>query len=239
MATSSTASSTSPNGSPIWAPGPTTRALQLNEVLHRVRHALGLPYWSLSAWLKHAVKDAVEYVCRFEDAVAQAAAAARPRRRRLRPHPPGRRSAQIGDVLYLNDGDWVESCTALVEDARGHLEIVRWAAPLSTPAYSGASAAAKPRLYPRRIRRVTAGGVMPAGRFPVPGQEHLKVLIVTDAWRPQVNGVVTTLEMLGRELRALGHEVRYATPQGRFTAAAADLSRNPPRASSRARAWRR
>lgn len=62
---------------------------------------------------------------------------------------------------------------------------------------------------------MTAGG--PAGRFPVPGQEHLKVLIVTDAWRPQVNGVVTTLELLGRELRALGHEVRYATPEGRFT----------------------
>ena len=62
---------------------------------------------------------------------------------------------------------------------------------------------------------MTAGA--PAGRFPVPGQEHLKVLIVTDAWRPQVNGVVTTLELLGRELRALGHEVRYATPEGRFT----------------------
>ncbi len=45
----------------------------------------------------------------------------------------------------------------------------------------------------------------------------MKVLIVTDAWRPQVNGVVTTLEMLGRELAALGHEVRYATPEGRFT----------------------
>ncbi|MBL6852516.1 MAG: glycosyltransferase, partial [Alphaproteobacteria bacterium] len=58
---------------------------------------------------------------------------------------------------------------------------------------------------------------MPAGRFPVPGQEHLKVLIVTDAWKPQVNGVVTTLELLGQELTALGHEVRYATPQGRFS----------------------
>ncbi|MGZ5937633.1 MAG: glycosyltransferase family 4 protein [Rhizomicrobium sp.] len=64
---------------------------------------------------------------------------------------------------------------------------------------------------------MTAGGPRPAGRFPVPGQEHLKILIVTDAWRPQVNGVVTTLEMLGRELSALGHEVRYATPEGRFT----------------------
>jgi len=45
----------------------------------------------------------------------------------------------------------------------------------------------------------------------------LKVLIVTDAWAPQVNGVVRTLEILGHDLRALGHEVRYATPEGRFT----------------------
>ncbi|MEJ0028506.1 MAG: glycosyltransferase family 1 protein [Rhizomicrobium sp.] len=57
----------------------------------------------------------------------------------------------------------------------------------------------------------------PLGRFPVPGKEHLKILIVTDAWKPQVNGVVTTLEMLGRELSLMGHDVRYATPQGRFS----------------------
>ena len=43
-----------------------------------------------------------------------------------------RKSAKSGPILYLNDGDWVESCTALVEDARGHLEILRWASP--TPA---------------------------------------------------------------------------------------------------------
>ena len=46
---------------------------------------------------------------------------------------------------------------------------------------------------------------------------HLKILIVTDAWTPQVNGVVRTLEMLGEDLTALGHTVRYATPEGRFT----------------------
>jgi glycosyltransferase involved in cell wall biosynthesis len=51
--------------------------------------------------------------------------------------------------------------------------------------------------------------------LPRASDARLKVLIVTDAWAPQVNGVVRTLEMLGRELRALGHEVRYATPQGR------------------------
>jgi len=45
----------------------------------------------------------------------------------------------------------------------------------------------------------------------------LKVMIVTDAWAPQVNGVVRTLEVLGQELTKLGHDVRYVTPQGRFT----------------------
>jgi hypothetical protein len=37
-------------------------------------------------------------------------------------------------VLYLNDGDWVESCTALTEDARGHLEILHWAPTAAEPA---------------------------------------------------------------------------------------------------------
>ncbi len=45
----------------------------------------------------------------------------------------------------------------------------------------------------------------------------MKILIVTDAWAPQVNGVVRTLEMLGQDLGALGHEVRYATPEGYFS----------------------
>src|ERR1700749_340868 len=66
------------------------------------------------------------------------------------------------------------------------------------------------RLFPLRARRLQPG--------PVPGvAAHLKILIVTDAWRPQVNGVVRTLEVLGEDLNALGHQVRYATPEGRFT----------------------
>ncbi len=61
-------------------------------------------------------------------------------------------------------------------------------------------------------------GIGQAGWSFVPEEQHaLKVLIVTDAWSPQVNGVVRTLEMLGRELQLLGHDVRYVTPQGRFT----------------------
>lgn len=61
-------------------------------------------------------------------------------------------------------------------------------------------------------------GIGQAGWSFVPDEQHaLKVLIVTDAWAPQVNGVVRTLEVLGKELRLLGHDVRYVTPQGRFT----------------------
>ncbi|MBW8709388.1 MAG: glycosyltransferase family 1 protein [Alphaproteobacteria bacterium] len=53
---------------------------------------------------------------------------------------------------------------------------------------------------------------------PIPGvAAHLKILIVTDAWSPQVNGVVRTLEILGKDLAALGHTVRYITPLGRRT----------------------
>jgi len=61
-------------------------------------------------------------------------------------------------------------------------------------------------------------GIGQAGWSFVPQEAHsLKVLIVTDAWSPQVNGVVRTLEILGHELTLLGHDVRYVTPQGRFT----------------------
>jgi len=58
---------------------------------------------------------------------------------------------------------------------------------------------------------------MPAGIGILSGEDRIKVLIVTDAWAPQVNGVVRTLEMLGNDLRTLGHEVRYVTPEGRIT----------------------
>ena len=117
----------------------------------------------------------------------------------------------IGGVLYLNDGDWVESCSALVEDARGNMEILRWADPLrDTPSRAVPAEAAgqpAPRLYPRRTRRLEPG--------PIPGvAAHLKILIVTDAWKPQVNGVVRTLEVLGERsdragpYRALRHARR-------------------------------
>mgnify|MGYP001552505140 FL=1 len=107
-----------------------TLALQLNDGLHTIRRALGLPYWSLSAYLKRAVKNAVEYVSRYEEIVARAAAQ-RGVDGVMCGHIHHAEIRQIGNILYLNDGDWVESCSALVEDALGNLEILRWAT--STP----------------------------------------------------------------------------------------------------------
>jgi UDP-2,3-diacylglucosamine pyrophosphatase LpxH len=101
-------------------------ALVLNHWFNRARLALGLPYWSLSAYLKHKVKNAVNFIGEFETALAAEA------RRRgadgvVCGHIHKAELRQIGDILYANDGDWVESCTALVERLDGVLEIVHWA----------------------------------------------------------------------------------------------------------------
>lgn len=121
--------------------------LRANTLLFAVRKRMGLPYWSLSAWLKHKVKNAVEYISRFEEVVAAEAA-----RRGVDGVVCGHiHHAEIRriDVLYLNDGDWVESCTALVEDARGHMEILRWATPPHTT--TSRTAAPKGALIPAQV----------------------------------------------------------------------------------------
>ena len=127
-----------------WAYGV---ALSWNDLLFRVRKQLGLPYWSLSAWLKHKVKNAVEYVSHFEEAVA-AEAAKRGVDGVVCGHIHHAEIRHIGGVLYLNDGDWVESCSALVEDARGNLEILRWASPSQRNPSQVPAEAAVPALIP-------------------------------------------------------------------------------------------
>ena len=106
-------------------------ALRLNDVVAEVRRRIGMPYWSLSRWLKDHVKNAVEYIGRFEAAVALEA-----ERRHVHGvvcgHIHKAEMRQIGGVLYCNDGDWVESCTALVEDQAGNLQIVTWPQAVST-----------------------------------------------------------------------------------------------------------
>ena len=100
--------------------------LTLNRHLNHWRARLGLPYWSLSAYLKLRVKKAVMYVNDFEEALANET-----RRRGLDGvvcgHIHHAEIRDIGGVLYCNDGDWVESCSALVEHFDGRLELVHWA----------------------------------------------------------------------------------------------------------------
>ena len=100
--------------------------LSLNRHLNHLRARLGLRYWSLSAYLKHRVKQALSYVMAFESAVASEA------RHRgydgvVCGHIHRAEMREIDGTLYCNDGDWVESRTALVEHHDGRLELLHWA----------------------------------------------------------------------------------------------------------------
>jgi UDP-2,3-diacylglucosamine pyrophosphatase LpxH len=90
-----------------------------------VRRKLDLPHWSLSSYLKNKAKTAVQYIGSFEDAVAQAA-----RKRGVDTvvcgHIHRAEMRDINGILYCNDGDWVESCTSLVEDMNGQLRLIDW-----------------------------------------------------------------------------------------------------------------
>lgn len=100
-------------------------ALWLNRIFNFVRQKMGFNYWSLSAWLKHKVKNAVDHISAFEHFIAESA-----RHHQadgvVCGHIHHAEIRQMGDVLYCNDGDWVESCTALVEDMEGNLSLIRW-----------------------------------------------------------------------------------------------------------------
>jgi len=102
-----------------------TFALSVNTWLNSIRRRLGFSYWSLSAYLKNRVKNAVEYISRYEDFIAEEG-----RRHKVDGivcgHIHSAEMRMIGSVLYANDGDWVESCTALVEDYEGNLTLIDW-----------------------------------------------------------------------------------------------------------------
>jgi len=102
-----------------------TVILKLNRWFNAIRVRMGLPYWSLSQYLKHQVKNAVNFISAFEHVMTEEA------RRRdcdgvVCGHIHKAEIREINGILYANDGDWVESLTALVEDFDGNLKIIHW-----------------------------------------------------------------------------------------------------------------
>ncbi|HLQ94318.1 MAG TPA: UDP-2,3-diacylglucosamine diphosphatase [Xanthobacteraceae bacterium] len=100
-------------------------AIFLNTHFNSIRRLIGLPYWSLSQWLKLKVKNAVNFIGEYERALAAEA-----RRRNVdgvicgHIHHATIRSES--GLIYVNCGDWVESCTAVVEHFDGRLEVIEW-----------------------------------------------------------------------------------------------------------------
>lgn len=117
--------------------------LVLNTWVNGLRRRLGFSYWSLSAHLKHKAKRAVDFIGRFEGALVDEA-----KRRGLDGvicgHIHTAEFKEIDGLTYCNDGDWVESCTALVEHSDGRLEIVHWTAPVEEAARRNGQIPAEP-----------------------------------------------------------------------------------------------
>jgi UDP-2,3-diacylglucosamine pyrophosphatase LpxH len=112
--------------------------LRLNRHLNRLRYRLGLPYWSLAAYLKLKVKTALNYVTSFEQAVAHEAHH-RGHDGVVCGHIHRAEMREINGTLYCNDGDWVESRSALVEHCDGRLEIIYWTGAQSIQRHAAAT----------------------------------------------------------------------------------------------------
>lgn len=104
-----------------------TLLLWLNSQYNRWRIKQGKPYYSLSQEIKQKVKSAVSYISDFEKVLAEFA-----RNRQCEGvicghihHPENK---MIGDVHYLNSGDWVETMSALTEDEEGNWDILYYSA---------------------------------------------------------------------------------------------------------------
>jgi len=119
-------------------------SIVINRWYNGLRRKLGLPYWSLSAWLKLKVKSAVNFLGEYEQAVAAEA-----RRNKVDGvicgHIHHAAIRDIGGIEYVNTGDWVESCTAVAETFDGELKIICWQERQATRPVrlAGSSAAAR------------------------------------------------------------------------------------------------
>lgn len=100
-------------------------AMAVNEAFNRVRRLFGFSYWSLSAYLKQKVKKAVNFVGDFETALVSEA-----RRHAAQGiicgHIHLAAKHDLGGIIYMNCGDWVESATAIGETYDGEFEIIHW-----------------------------------------------------------------------------------------------------------------
>ena len=103
--------------------------VQLNVLLSWVRRKIRKPgYWSLAGFAKHKVKGALEFIYGFEDSVARHA-------HQLKldgvicGHIHSAAIKDIDGIRYINCGDWVDSCTAILEHADGRMELVHWGDP--------------------------------------------------------------------------------------------------------------
>lgn len=99
--------------------------LRSNTVVNWFRRRFGLGHWSLSAYVKYKVKMAVNFIGEFEQTVAKAAKDHNVDGV-ICGHIHHAEDRQIDGIAYLNDGDWVESCTALVENEHGRMSVITW-----------------------------------------------------------------------------------------------------------------
>lgn len=99
--------------------------LVVNRYFNVVRRKLGMGYWSLSAFLKNQVKEAVKYIGSYEQAVVQKAREAQ-LDGVICGHIHQAALTDFDGVTYINTGDWVESCTAVTENEHGEMAVVHW-----------------------------------------------------------------------------------------------------------------
>jgi UDP-2,3-diacylglucosamine pyrophosphatase LpxH len=103
-----------------------TLLLRANIILNAIRRRFNMPYWSLSSYLKMRVKNAVQFIGKYEEVVAREAAQ-RGVQGVVCGHIHSAEIREFGSITYYNDGDWVESCTALTEAKDGTMSIINWA----------------------------------------------------------------------------------------------------------------
>ena len=100
--------------------------LWMNTWINKIRWLWGGQYWSLANWAKQQVKRAVNYISEYEKVLSEEA-------QRggydgvICGHIHNANITELGEITYVNTGDWVESCTAVTEGPDGALELIEWA----------------------------------------------------------------------------------------------------------------